>query len=135
MSPSQFADVVGLNRSAISHVLNNRNKPGYDFMQKVHRAYPAWDFDWLMFDQKATPKRKVSVPTSAPIPAPEPKPLPQEHRVQAAPQGPNYSQGSLFSEPEPRREGAQTPTIRKQVTKTILIYSDGTFEIYQNNLQ
>ena len=127
MSPSQFADTVGLNRSAISHVLNNRNKPGYDFMQKVYKAYPEWDFDWLLFNSKATNKPTPSAQKHKPkeIEAP----LPKETSNQA------YSQGSLFSTPEDPTQNANKPTIRKVVTKTILIYNDGTFDIYQNNLQ
>lgn len=124
LTPSQFADTVGLNRSAISHVLNNRNKPGYEFMQKVNKAFPDWDFDWLMFSKKSTAVKKTSTPKTTP-----PPPHQVEHTQTT------YSQGTLFSEPPPNSEKSNTPTIRKVVTKTILIYNDGTFEIYQNNLQ
>ena len=35
MSSSQFADVLGIPRSSISHILSGRNKPSLDVVQKI----------------------------------------------------------------------------------------------------
>jgi len=48
LSSSQFADKIGVQRSSVSHVLSGRNKPGFDFIQKILVAFPEIDGDWLI---------------------------------------------------------------------------------------
>jgi transcriptional regulator with XRE-family HTH domain len=122
ISPSQFADTIGVNRSAISHVLNNRNKPGYDLLNKMHENYPDWDYDWLVFN-----KSKTQVRTTPKQQSPIEKPVQKKNQ--------SFLQGSLFDdEGEPEKPQSYNPQrLKRTVTKTILIYSDGTFEIFQNN--
>ena len=35
LSPSRFADQIGIQRSGMSHILSGRNKPGFDFIEKI----------------------------------------------------------------------------------------------------
>jgi len=48
LSSSQFADRIGIQRSSVSHVLSGRNKPGFDFIQKILIAFPGINGDWLI---------------------------------------------------------------------------------------
>ncbi|MCK5135103.1 MAG: helix-turn-helix transcriptional regulator [Bacteroidales bacterium] len=48
LSPSKFADIIGVQRSSISHVLSGRNKPSFDFLQKTLKAFPGLNADWLI---------------------------------------------------------------------------------------
>lgn len=48
LSPSKFADIIGVQRSSVSHVLSGRNKPSFDFLQKTLKAFPGMKADWLM---------------------------------------------------------------------------------------
>ncbi len=45
---SAFADEIGVQRSSVSHVLSGRNKPSLEFIQKVLKAYPKVDANWLI---------------------------------------------------------------------------------------
>ena len=45
---SEFADNIGVNRATISHVLSGRNKPSIDFLQKLLKAYPDLNSNWLI---------------------------------------------------------------------------------------
>jgi transcriptional regulator with XRE-family HTH domain len=47
-TPASFADVLGVQRSSISHVLNGRNKPSMDFIQKILENFPRVDAKWLI---------------------------------------------------------------------------------------
>lgn len=47
LSPSAFADKIGVQRSALSHVLSGRNKPSLDFIVKIKKAFPDISMDWL----------------------------------------------------------------------------------------
>ncbi len=48
LSPSRFADEVGLNRPAVSHILNGRNNPSMDALQKILKRYPEINGSWLI---------------------------------------------------------------------------------------
>jgi len=49
---SQFADEIGVQRSSISHVLSGRNKPSFEFLQKLILAYPQINADWLIIGRE-----------------------------------------------------------------------------------
>jgi len=48
LSSTQFATEIGVQRSALSHVLSGRNKPSLDFMMKIKNRYPEINLDWLL---------------------------------------------------------------------------------------
>ena len=48
MKPSGFADMIGVNRATISHILSGRNKPSIDFLEKLLRVYPELNSNWLI---------------------------------------------------------------------------------------
>lgn len=48
MSPSLFADAIGVQRATISHILSGRNNPSLDFVQKVLSRFPKLNPDWIL---------------------------------------------------------------------------------------
>lgn len=48
ISNSQFADTLGVAKASVSHILNGRNKPSFDFIQSVIEHYPALNIEWLL---------------------------------------------------------------------------------------
>jgi len=48
LTPSRFADEVGLNRPAVSHILNGRNNPGLDALQRIITRFPNINANWLI---------------------------------------------------------------------------------------
>jgi transcriptional regulator with XRE-family HTH domain len=48
LSSAQFADKIGVQRSSISHILSGRNKPSYDFLQKITTVFTNIDANWLI---------------------------------------------------------------------------------------
>lgn len=48
LSPSQFADEIGIQRSGISHLITGRNKPSLEFVLKVLKRYPDIKPEWLL---------------------------------------------------------------------------------------
>ena len=48
LTPSRFADEVGLNRPAVSHILNGRNNPGLDALQRILARYKDINAAWLI---------------------------------------------------------------------------------------
>lgn len=62
LSPSQFADKLGVQRSGVSHLLSGRNKPSFEFISKMMVAFPKINPDWLIM---GTGKAYRDFPTSA----------------------------------------------------------------------
>ena len=48
LNSSKFANIIGVNRSTISHILSGRNKPSIDFLQKLLTNYPQLNANWLI---------------------------------------------------------------------------------------
>ena len=48
ISQSQFADTIGVARANISHIIAGRNKPGFDFLQRMSKHYPSLNLEWLI---------------------------------------------------------------------------------------
>ena len=48
LGAAAFADTIGVQRSSISHILSERNKPSLDFILKILYAYPNVSAEWLL---------------------------------------------------------------------------------------
>jgi DNA-binding XRE family transcriptional regulator len=116
LSAASFADKIEVGRSSISHLLSGRNKPSLDFVMKIVKAFPEVDIYWLLNGKGNFPKKEVS---SAPISKPV-----NEDMIQAR---------DLFSEEEasPVPEKPTSPS-QKQIKKIVILYSDGSFEAFEN---
>ncbi len=48
ISPKELAEITGVQRSAISHIINGRNKPSVSFITKLTQAFPKLSTNWLL---------------------------------------------------------------------------------------
>ena len=48
LTAASFATRIGVQRSAISHVLSGRNKPSLEFLMKIHDAFDEVNLEWLI---------------------------------------------------------------------------------------
>lgn len=69
LTPSRLADIMGIQRSGLSHILSGRNKPGYDFLNKLLKKFPQINAEWLItgngkpykeLNQNITPQKESS---------------------------------------------------------------------------
>jgi transcriptional regulator with XRE-family HTH domain len=61
LSPSEFADKIGVQRSSVSHVLSGRNKPSIDFLEKILNVFPDIDTTWLITGKSGSQKDIINV--------------------------------------------------------------------------
>jgi len=130
ISPSHFADEIGVQRSSVSHILAGRNKPSLDIVQKIIRRYPDLGMEWIM-DEEELPgtvpdrnesshentRQKSSVrPNLRPLESPEKKS-----------QGNSPAQGNLGAMENGHMASEMAP---KQIERILIFYSDGTFKQY-----
>lgn len=79
LTPTQFADLIGVARPIISHVLSGRNKPSLDVVQRILAALPDLSMAWLLngTEPMLTTAREAALVMPAPRPAePSTSPLP-----------------------------------------------------------
>lgn len=48
ISASELADSIGVQRSNVTHVLKSRNKPSFQFIEKMLQVYPELNAKWLL---------------------------------------------------------------------------------------
>lgn len=71
LTPAQMADRIGVQRSAISHILSGRNKPSLDFVLKVLESFPEVSSEWLLRGQKMDVKMAAPATRNEPTEQPE----------------------------------------------------------------
>ena len=124
ISQAQFADSIGVARASVSHILAGRNKPGFDFMERMSKRYPALSLEWLI-----TGKGKMyKGDASEPVPVLD---LWQEEPLVS-------DDSPVLEEPEPAlppRIESVTSSKKEQhivkqhsISKIVVFYDDNTFQ-------
>jgi len=153
LSPSKFADIIGVQRSSISHVISGRNKPSFDFLQKTLKAFPGLNASWLMLGEGSMYEhmgRSVSGNLFDP-PVESGEPSGEDISVKEEPTIATEETGtSLFAEKEQQKEEvpsapdmdsdsplqseAPGPAVaaasQKRIVQVMIIYEDDTFRTY-----
>ncbi|MPM30551.1 hypothetical protein SDC9_77101 [bioreactor metagenome] len=122
LSPAKFADILGIQRSGLSHILSGRNKPGYEFISKLLLKFPTVSAEWLITGKGKMYKQE----------------LVQEQPIDRKKENSRDLFSSQIDEPpkveSQLRENSikieNKPEIRKNrvLMKIIMIYDDMTFE-------
>ena len=119
LSAASFADKIEVGRSSISHLLSGRNKPSLDFVLKIVNAFPEVDLYWLLNGRGDFPKKKI-----------------QDSKASTPPPGSLEKDLDLFSDtPEIETRPSPSPfggNEKKQIQKIIILYSDGSFDSFEN---
>ncbi|MDR0737649.1 MAG: helix-turn-helix domain-containing protein [Prevotellaceae bacterium] len=119
LSPAQFADLMGIQRSNVSHILSGRNKPGFDFLSTFLQKFPAVHIEWLisgrgkMYKDMETPSL---FPEQAVSPEPKKTTTYEEALKETTIDFVTEETPVFPAPPEPRR-----------IEKVMILYSDGTF--------
>jgi DNA-binding XRE family transcriptional regulator len=111
LTPTQFADLIGVGRPVISHILSERNKPSLEVVQKIIGAFPDVSLPWLLtgtgsMQAAAAPdtlSSAVATPVAAPAAAPVvPQPVaPTPIQSQQVPQATHNTAVTTASAPRP----------------------------------
>lgn len=117
LTSSNFAEKIDVPKSSISHLLSGRNKPSLDFIIKVDKAFDEIDLDWLLYGKGNFPS-KNDEPTSL---------FNQDLKKSPEEEVPSISEVN-FEKPEKVNNLTKSPP--KILTKIILLYNDGTFDVF-----
>ena len=149
LASSKFADIIGVNRSSISHLLSGRNKPSLDFLQKVLVRFPQINPDWLLLGQGSMYRndkegnagiskglfadKEVGTKESLVGPKEETKPIQQaEPETEAKAKEPE--ERAVYNAKNGQEAGGEGNTPgRKVLDRIVFFYSDSTFDTYYPN--
>jgi hypothetical protein len=70
LTKNSFAISLGKTASVVQHLIDGRNKPGYDLLCKVFEIYPNVSRDWLLLGRGPMLVSGEHVPKIASIPKP-----------------------------------------------------------------
>lgn len=107
LNAGSFADKIGVQRSNVSHVLSGRNKPSFDFVEKLLLAFPRVSAEWLFTGKQV--KREVD---DFSLEIPEAKSL---------------------KDPKVYAQVKSEADSGKKIVKTLVFYEDFTFDVFLPN--
>lgn len=110
LNAGAFADKIGVQRSNVSHVLSGRNKPSFEFIEKLLIAFPRVSAQWLLTG-KHVPNGVELLSGQEPI---------MQNTIQK-----EYDQVKKVEE----------VNTSKKVIKTLVFYADFTFDVFLPNAQ
>ena len=136
LQASSFADKIQVSRGTISHLLNGRNEPSKDTIDKILKNFPDISPSWFFRGEEPMYKEPLivhqSTSTSSPIQSDlfeEKKPVEQSEKLQ----GPEYLQKKEVKKSESRIELPAIKDINlsnisaKKIDKIMIFFSDKTF--------
>lgn len=122
---ADLADRLQIQRSTLSHLFAGRNKPGFEFLERLAAAFPDLSLNWVV-----TGKGEMLANVPAVVPAPA-----------STPEAADFP-GGLFSpdlfsvtaeKTNPPVPEAVVPPVRtggtSAVEQIILVYADGSFRL------
>lgn len=129
LTPTTLARLLEIQPSGVSHILSGRNKPSFDLVVKILKAFPDINPDWLFLDddrvyRDEAPSSLFSPTTSAADASADQTSLfaTDENRQFSAPiSEPKNEIATIFS---------NAPSSGKVVERVIVLYSDKTFDSY-----
>jgi predicted transcriptional regulator len=131
LTATQFAEMMQIQPSNVSHLLSGRNKPSLDFLIKLKDIFPEYSFDWIILGKK-------------PITMSERQQIVKEEMLHdnvqfAAIESTALKIGNFLGTTEETDRNSIDEIIEtkieqsKQVKQIVYIYDDNTFEIYSSN--
>lgn len=143
LTPAKFADIIGVQRSSISHIISGRNKPSFDFIAKVLHKFPRVNSEWLIMGKGEMYKQMVQAslfdePVTASVSETEkysnildeeliPEPEVADHQDNDIVE--RVSQPTDKSSSSPKNQTI-TSLFGKDVERIVVFYTDRTFRSY-----
>lgn len=129
ITAAKFASALGVQPSALSHLLSGRNKPSYDFITRFIMAYPAYNIEWLLVGKQPMLKEDIAqteskAPTATTIDEPQTLFIANEEGAEMAPQAtpqplPQHSVMAQAATPQPGSQSTTAPLTTPQASAPV----------------
>ena len=129
LTATSLARLLEIQPSGLSHILSGRNKPSFDLVVKILKAFPDVNPDWLLLDSTEIFRGEASPTATA-----------RSEYLNVEPAAPSLPfdapQNNEISEPKKIEENDFAPIFStpksagKKVSRVIVLYADRTFESF-----
>lgn len=131
LQPRELAAKLGVQPSAISHILNGRNNPGVAILQNVMTVFPNINPEWLLLGKEPMYKNEKALQRDLFGQQYDEKP-----KIEfSEPQKLQISPVFIAQEPQPqtiiKEVVHQLPP--KEILRIVVYYSDNTFQEFKSN--
>lgn len=143
LSDGEFADIVGIKRSTLSHCLSGRNDVSKDIITKIHSAYPYISINWLMFGEGDSGLSSKEATVSDLFNSLPNSNADTQHGVEYAKDLESNKPQIIYKESENKgnisqnnlvvdmTQLAKIPAQEKKIEKIMVFYTDNTFEVFE----
>jgi len=151
ISAAELADSIGVQRSNVTHVLKARNKPSFQFIEKMLQIYPDLNAQWLilgtgnmvdtptksktLFDQltePVNPSQPAQIPEKLEI-LEQKEATPIQQKIEVEPEVNSRNQAISASDEKKQVHDElkdQFFSSEKPIERMIVFFTDQTFKVY-----
>lgn len=122
LTPTAFADEIGIQRSGLSHILKGRNRPSLDVVQKIVARYPDINLAWLV---NGTGHLSLSTPSVINLrqkTAEEPKKALEENKIKSL-------KNTLFDFQQTEDSAEKSPETSPETSSPRATFSHEDFQV------
>ena len=119
-----FAELINVQRSALSHIFSGRNKPSVAILVKIKSAFPDMDLEWLITGVKPAKTNEVTTI--------------QDVKIQDSAKN-EFTDVNFSSDLSDNQDNKLTDTLKfkdkgesSKIIRIIEIYSDNSFKSYES---
>jgi plasmid maintenance system antidote protein VapI len=136
LTSARFAEIIGIQRSAMTHIMKGRNNPSFDVILKILSNFPDINTDWLIFGKgtmlKSQSQQNITQPQESepdlfknmPIFSTESTVTP-EKRPEIESKSPENPIKEIVVE-----ELKSTEMITRKINKIVIFYDDKTYDTF-----
>jgi len=124
ISYSKFADIVGIERSGVSHLINGRNNPSLDVIQKILETFEYINTDWLLLN-KGPMIKEDKIETQEKLFSEIPDNKTEEQINETKRTDNSISETNLIN--DTKKKNIFDSREDKKIVKIVIFYSDKTF--------
>lgn len=145
LSPTQFANEIGVQRATLQHILSGRNEPSLKIIMAIHNKYPDVELEWLL-KGIGTPIPQLSQNTKPEMDypllpgmesaffQPETQSAPDFSSLRGEENAPK--QRKTRYNKDVRSEKITTDfSVNKAIKEVVVFFSDGTYQKFSSDLK
>lgn len=132
LTATQFAELMQIQPSNVSHLLSGRNKPSLDFLIKLKEVFPEYNYEWIILGKKPITTNDSNIFSKESL-FDKVEMTKYDENVEVADK--NFVLKSQEVDTNDNPVGTIIPEITNNITtgglkQIIYVYEDHTFEVY-----
>jgi len=145
LSPTQFANEIGVQRATLQHILSGRNEPSLKIIMAIHNKYPDVELEWLLNgkgsaipqlsqESKPEPDYPLLPGMESTFFQPESRKAPDFSNLRGEENAPR--QRKTRNNKDVRSENFATEnSANKAIKEVVVFFADGTYQKFSSDLK